>query len=157
MNTIHTKHSVGLNREKHGMTKHGEPCKFLFRPAWRGRVPRDPTVLLCCAVAVSFMQSYVGTRNIVRFSLVRFYPPPRSPPFPLFSFLPSQGGVARQPELPLRGLHANGRHQLSGVQAVRWGDEGQLRVPSLSGNQSPVVNSRSSITNRQFRINTHQS
>lgn len=134
------------------MSKHDEPYKLLFRPASRGGGPREPTVFFCCVVALPFTQGHVGTQHIAPGTV--FTPPPstRPPHLSLFLFPPSQGGVAGQPELPLRGLHENGRHQLSGVQAVRRGDEGQLRVPSLSGNQSSVINRWSFIINRWSSI-----
>lgn len=51
---------------------------------------------------------------------------------------PGEGGVARQPELPLRQLPADGRHQLPRIEALRRGHEGQLRVPPVPGENAAV-------------------
>lgn len=49
------------------------------------------------------------------------------------------GRVTRQPELSLRGLPEDRRHQLQRVQALHRGDEGQLRVPPLPGTSCLVL------------------
>ena len=116
----------------------GEPDTSLFRPVSSrcagGRIDEESRLFLfAVGLAVSCMQGYAEAHMYFLRSWFTCLPPIHA--LSVSTFPPSQGGVARQPELPLRGLHENGRHQFSGVQAVRRGDEGQHGVPSLPGNQ----------------------